>query len=189
MQENLRERCIYEEIGGQFNDLYEHLFFNYLYNFKTECVDQKGTLNEKCAHRVLWELDINVPAIENCMDKSFRTQTGQDNNKLLDRDRLNANELGVHTVPAVAINNNRYWGNIDGDSIFRAICSSYKLNMMPSVCTDQYEIAENIGNVQEDFVQPFTFKHVHLIGLVVLVFVFNLILLICCVRKKNKQES
>ena len=137
LEENVRERCIYEVIGDKRNDDDEHVFFNYLYNMKKECLEKKGTIKESCSRNVMWELEIDWSKVEKCMNHSFTDveERGEDN-ILLQRDRLHANELGVHQVPALAINSHRYRGEMKGEDIFQSICASYRVNAIPTVCTE-----------------------------------------------------
>ena len=87
------------------------------------------------------EVGIDSDQIEKCVKNSFiLPEDSHSENILLERDRLNANELGVHVTPALAINNHRYMGEMNGDAIFQSICSAFRVNNTPAVCTDQYDI-------------------------------------------------
>ena len=136
------------------------------------------------------ELNIDYEKVDSCIEKNFdKVEENEGDFYLLERDRLNANELGVHATPALAINNKRYRGELTGDAIFKGICSSYRVNNTPQVCTEPYKVEEVKGKIEEDFVQPFTLQHHHLIFVLIFIFIFNLFLFVCCMRKKNKEEN
>ena len=190
LEENVRERCIYEVVRDRRNDNDEHMFFNYLYNFKVECVETRGRFGIHCSHRIMKEVGIKPEEVEICLQESFDTsEDWQSENKLLRSDRQHANELGVTQIPALAINSHLYRGEMDGDEIFQSICAAYKVGVAPEVCSDQYKVLESMGHIEDDFVKPFSLKHHHIIMVLAMVFLLNLVLLICCVTRKKRQEK
>jgi len=65
--ENLRERCMYEEIGEMEDEFDDHLFFNYLYNIHFTCLDHHKELKTECANRQMKDLGLSVDNIEKCI--------------------------------------------------------------------------------------------------------------------------
>ena len=65
--ENLRERCMYEEIGEMEDEFDDHLFFNYLYNMHFTCLNNDRELTDHCANRQMKNLGLPVDKIEKCI--------------------------------------------------------------------------------------------------------------------------
>lgn len=80
------------------------------------------------------------------------------------------------------INNYTYRGDLDGYDIFKAICSSYRINEKPQFCDDNFNLQDLLGH-KEDFVQGTTLVHSYkfeqfMVAMAIMcVLLFNLVML------------
>jgi len=66
LEENVREKCVYQVINDNNGAEDLHLFFNYLYNVRNECIngDNKIEWLSNCASKVLREVGVNHQVVE-----------------------------------------------------------------------------------------------------------------------------
>ena len=116
MEENLRQRCVYDVVGDSYTDEDEHIFFNYLYNMSVECLQKRFTLSGHCSHTVMKELGIEIHKVDQCIKDSFAVPADRNSyNLMFEKDRHSANKLGIVTTPAIAVNSQPYHGDLDAD--------------------------------------------------------------------------
>ena len=68
LEENLRERCIYEILAEEKDESDDHLFFNYLFNVHLGCLQMDRAITKKCAERRMENLKIDVERVNYCID-------------------------------------------------------------------------------------------------------------------------
>ena len=103
-----------------------HLFFNYMFNLHLTCLQLEKEISDKCANRVLRDLEISVDKVDHCMKDSFEVYDDWESpNYILEEDRESANHLGIQMNPSVTINGFLYNGDLKAEHIFNQICRSY----------------------------------------------------------------
>jgi len=83
-----------------------------------------------------------------CVDDSFGEteadfkKLGLDaDNQLLKKDANEIKRLGIYHNPAITINDSLYRGDLDGQDIFEAICSTFKSRVLrPKYCDRTFDI-------------------------------------------------
>ena len=80
-------------------------FFNYLYNFRAECINEWDDLEGRCANNVLHKLKFDAVSMSYCTETSFEIDGDiESDNTLLREDKLMAEVLGISKHPALTIN-------------------------------------------------------------------------------------
>jgi len=96
IEENLRERCIFELLAEQPGESDDHLFFNYLFNVHLGCLQVERELTKECAEKRMTHLGIDTERVNFCINDSFDEKGDYTSyNELLEEDRENANSLGI----------------------------------------------------------------------------------------------
>jgi hypothetical protein len=133
--------------------------FNYMYNVRLYCLDLFGTIPKSCADKEMKQVGIDHLAVEQCYQDSFITDPddpSKQDNRILREDRQLAQKLDIVMHPSVTINNHTYRGDMDGEDIFRALCSSFRVGQIPDECDPSYDIQLSIGHTT-DFIMPFEY--------------------------------
>jgi hypothetical protein len=72
---------------------------------------------------------------------------GIKDNKILSKDRFDANFFGVYFHPSISINNITYRGEINAHDIFRAVCAGFK--DQPEICKGD-NIFDAIAKIEQN---------------------------------------
>jgi len=187
LRENVRAKCIFNEVD-EYNENDRHLWFNYLYNIRFSCLEVEGTISDFCANRVIGSLKINSQEIKWCMANTTIRKGNSHINAILEEDRTQAIQYGVTYTPSIYINGQQYTGKMKGEPIFRQICQSFNIYKLPEVCDPTYDLQQALGH-QVDFEEPETWTHQHLIVICLTIFLFNVLCIWFCVRRRKAKQD
>ena len=106
LMENLRSKCVHivtkKDTSVEPDDL---RFFNYLYNMRIDCTHGKQGITTWCSDDVLKAINVDVSAVDRCVDNSFKEPGNETSgNELLFEDKLLAEVYGISRHPALTIN-------------------------------------------------------------------------------------
>jgi len=68
MLENIRSKCIYN-IVDEYNSDDEHIWFNYIYLARFECLEIEGNITYECSNKIMKRLGINQPTVNSCVNR------------------------------------------------------------------------------------------------------------------------
>jgi hypothetical protein len=137
--ENIRQKCIFKYATDNQNIL---LYFQYMENFYSRCLEQTQDFSEECASLVTVNLGIK-DAINSCIGDSWKPLntwvSGEPKlyaeNKILDEENQKRNKNLISFLPSVLINGRNFWGSLRADNIFEAICAGFKKK--PDICYNE----------------------------------------------------
>ncbi len=199
--ENLREKCIYEEVGNSLDFREGHSFFNYLIDIQWKCIKDERVLHEECANKVMEDLDLPVEKIKKCIKDSFIISGDQESyNWVLGVDREVANRNGVTKSPSLTVNGHPYYGEFKAEPMFEAICKGFHPLHKPNACMTTIEAMARIEALEDSIQQAINaeaeaeanrkgFAHHHAFLLIVLVVVLNVLLILHCIKKHRKKDQ
>ena len=114
--ENIRESCIYQELG-------QEIYWKYMLQFNELCFDTKNPLfNDECALSVLKKISLSELDLENlnkCMINLVKYESKIDN------DFNTFNKRKIYSIPDLFINGVPYRGTWYSKYIFRSICNGF----------------------------------------------------------------
>ena len=114
--ENIRESCIYQELG-------QELYWKYMIQFNELCFDVKNPLfNDECALSVLKKISLtenDFEILNKCMVQLVQYESKIDN------DYNTFNKRKIYSVPDLFINGVPYRGTWYSKYIFRSICNGF----------------------------------------------------------------
>ena len=152
--ENIRETCIFQELG-------QEIYWQYMVQFNILCFDTKNPLfNEECALNALKKTSSNendVNSINKCMTQliEFESKIDNDYNTFAKRK--------IYSIPDLFINGVPYRGSWYSKYIFRSICNGF---------LDDTKICEGINPRDVIFNQR--------VGNLVLIFIIVITILVTC---------
>merc|ERR1712166_946546 len=99
-------------------------------------------------------------------------------NTILKKDAEQMKKLGIHHNPAITINDYLYRGDLDGQDIFEAICSTFRTKKLrPKYCDRTFDIQTVLGHAEDlssDNIDIRTVKMIHLFMMIVVIVGVNL---------------
>ncbi|EGR32389.1 vacuolar sorting receptor, putative [Ichthyophthirius multifiliis] len=111
VEESLRQICIFDQD--------EELWWEYMLIFAQEC--DKPQLYEVCSQQLVIQIkNLDQEEFKKCYNDNIKNP----NSPLLKRQLDLQSKYRINTWPSVTINDLVYRGNLDGNSIMEAICSS-----------------------------------------------------------------
>ena len=98
--------------------------------------------------------------------------------------------MGITINPSVTINDKIFTDHIDGESIFRNICSAYHVQDQPEVCKEGFNLQTRLGHIS-DFKEPEPwFMHSRPVLFVMfLCLALNIFIIVFCLRKNKKERN
>eukprot|EP00243_Klebsormidium_subtile_P000648 TRINITY_DN110_c0_g1_i1.p1 TRINITY_DN110_c0_g1~~TRINITY_DN110_c0_g1_i1.p1 ORF type:complete len:634 (-),score=210.48 TRINITY_DN110_c0_g1_i1:256-2157(-) len=149
--ENLRQLCVYREATAAKKPW---VWWDYVSDFEIRCSMSAGQYNAECAEQVITSLGLDVKNIRNCVGDP----TADVENPVLaaeQKAQVGDGERGDVTIlPTVVINNRQYRGNLEKQSVLKAICSGFKETTEPAVClgadVETNECLDNNGGCWQD---------------------------------------
>ena len=66
LHENLRQRCLYE-IAAEYDDEDRHIFLNYLYDVRVDCLEKEGKITHNCSQRIIKKLGVSWQSVLECI--------------------------------------------------------------------------------------------------------------------------
>lgn len=174
LHENIRQKCIFNNVIGPHSD--KTYYWQYMIAFYDECIE-KLDFTEKCSYKVIESTGIGRVPIENCVQQSYLTDSGNDlqfqnNNTYLEEDYKVKELWGIKVLPTLVINNKTLQGATTTNNVLEAICAG--LDSKPEMCYTMgfvpgYEIEKSWSLFQ-------------ILTIVFLIVIFNLLLLFVCKR-------
>jgi len=169
-----------------------HIFFSYLVRVQLDCL-RNGEIHPRCTNRHLHEVNLDSQQVQDCIDDSFEVRGDHtSDNKYLREDKEKAVKYGISVHPSMSINNFTYKGDLDGEDVFKAICTSFRAGEQPEYCKagfdvktslvsiDSLELPENLGDHSRA-------RKIHLIVGIGLVFICNGVCLIFFRRWQKRK--
>jgi len=116
-------------------------------------------------------------------------------------------------TPQLTMNGHKYDGELRAKPIFEELCKQFHPKQVPKVCDPAYDLSESlmtssmkwVGAIESEQVpeepiydipmrEPRVIEsdkpsHGHVIGAIILVVFFNLLLILYCVRKKQRENN
>lgn len=172
LQEDLRQKCIYEATTGSS----QHLWWEYIAEFHRECYNE---VTEECSKNAQEKLGINWDKTEKCVDKGFfgKNDRHKQKNEMFEAEKEYYQKFGPSFFPGMVINNRTYMGVLDPENVFLAICAGFKDS--PSECKNhKFGIEESSGISTSRLL-------LIIVGLVIL----NIILILCYRRYAKKEVN
>lgn len=107
-------------------------------------------------------------------------------------DKLLAEVYGMSIHPAITINGQIYRGDLTGNDIFRAICTSFSSGFKPLECLSEFNVTKELSrhNAVRQFVQPSSGR-IPLLLCLIIAAAFNLGIVYLyrhCQTRNQKQE-
>ena len=120
--EDLREKCIYSKTY----DSDRKIFWKYIKEVHDSC---PGYINEDCSKSAHQKLGIDFNDIMDWVKKSFKGKNirdYEDDNTVLEDERIYWNDYGAHFYPSIVVNNRTYRGAFDSEAVFGSLCAGFK---------------------------------------------------------------
>lgn len=84
--------------------------------------------------------------VDECVQYSFKTPgDNSTDNMLMYHDKLLAEVYGMSIHPAITINGQIYRGDLTGNDIFRAICTSFSSGFKPLECLSEFNVTKELS--------------------------------------------
>ena len=137
VMEDLRQICIFNVL----KEKDKARWLRYVSEFYKNCM---GVYTRECSEKCMNAVGVRKESVQKCVDESVDgSELLLDDNKVMRSERIEWNRERIPFNPALVINGQLYRGDLEAESVIKAICASYEAKYRPGMCSGDGGDTEN----------------------------------------------